>query len=81
MFSLPDIVKFYGCSTSRSIARRVFPVTNDLDRRDILFVSGINSDYEVRERFPEVPVYLKPADMAATVLTSAAVVTERSRPQ
>ncbi len=51
-----------------------FPVADELRARCIPFVFVTGFDREVRKRFPNVPVHPKPADMAAIVLTLAAVV-------
>lgn len=59
--------------------KEAFPVADDLDRRGVPFVFVTGNDQAVRERFPDVPVHPKPADMAAIVLTLAEVVRERSK--
>ncbi|RYB01437.1 response regulator [Lichenibacterium ramalinae] len=51
-----------------------FPVVDELRRRGIPCVFVTGNDNAVRERFPDVPVHLKPADMAAIVLTLAVLV-------
>lgn len=56
-----------------------FPVADELSARGIPFVFVTGYDRAVRERFPDVPVHPKPADMAAIVQTLAAVVAERRR--
>lgn len=59
--------------------KEAFPVADDLDRRGVPFVFVTGNDQAVRERFPDVPVHPKPADMAAIVLTLAEVERERSK--
>ena len=57
--------------------RESFPVADELLRRGIPLVFVTGNDKAVRERFPEVPVHPKPADMAKIVLTLASVLAER----
>ncbi len=57
-----------------------FPVADELLRRGIPLVFVTGNDKAVRERFPEVPVHPKPADMAKIVQTLASIVDERRRP-
>jgi CheY-like chemotaxis protein len=59
--------------------RESFPVADELCRRRIPFVFVTGNDAAVRARFPSVPVYPKPADMAAIVLTLAGVISGQSR--
>ena len=56
-----------------------FPVADELRARGIPFVFVTGFDRDVRKRFPEVPVHPKPADMAAIVVTLAAVIAENAR--
>ncbi|MGI3899770.1 MAG: hypothetical protein ACRYF1_04670, partial [Janthinobacterium lividum] len=56
-----------------------FPIADELSERGIPFVFVTGNDRAVRERFPDVPVHPKPADMGAIVMTLAAVINERRR--
>lgn len=55
-----------------------FPVADELRRRAIPFVFVTGNDTAVRERFPDVPVHSKPADLDAIVMSLAAVVATRA---
>ena len=55
-----------------------FPVAEELRRRGIPFVFVTGDDEAVGDRFPDVPVHSKPADMAEVVMSLAAVVATRA---